>query len=664
MLREGNERSPAAHPLPHVAVSNQSIAIDQPNYRADIDGLRAVAVMAVVLFHILPKLCPGGFIGVDIFFVISGYLISRLICENLEHGTFTLKEFYLRRVRRIFPALAVMLAAVLATGSIVLLNDEYRQLGKHIAAGSGFVANVALWRESGYFDNSGATKPLLHLWSLGVEEQFYIVWPLTLLIAWWRGWNLLWITLTVAAISFGLNIAAVQNHPSATFYLPATRLWELMLGAVLAIATLRHQLEAIGPARNMVAIVGVGLIGVGLATISDRDLYPGWWALLPTLGTALLIAAGERAAINRSILSNRLLVGIGLISYPLYLWHWPLVSFARIIEGEPPAPAMAAILILSSITLAWLTYRYVERPIREAPRIGRVAVALGASLLFVGLAGYTAFLLSSLSLRPLSEASAQFVGPLWKYTKNDVCLRRYPFKEADSYGWWFCMQNRDADPTVALIGDSYANALYPGFAHNDTLKTQTILSIGDCYTTKAIYDGIPEDSPCFGQRGLDQQRLINNIVLADHSLKYVVLRNADDPSGEYVDELLPTIDFFEKHGATVIVFIPQLKLPYDVKSCVPRLFGYTAHRCEVGVDERAKVDGLLKPQFDRLKRSRPGVLVFDQNELFCDGAKCSMMHDGIPLLRDEFGHLSEYGSTLLTALFVRWAEANAPGLLR
>jgi peptidoglycan/LPS O-acetylase OafA/YrhL len=355
---------------------HQSQKLQRPDYRADIDGLRAIAVVAVVLFHALPQLCPGGFIGVDIFFVISGYLISRLIYENLERGSFTLGGFYLRRIRRIFPALVVMLAAVLATGTIALLNDEFQQLGKHIAAASGFVTNVVLWRESGYFDNSGATKPLLHLWSLGVEEQFYIVWPLLLAIAWWRGWNLLWIALAAVGISFGLNVAVVHNHPTATFYLPMTRFWELMLGAALAFATLRKQLKPLAPAGNTMAIVGASLIGAGLITVNDGDFYPGCWALLPTSGTTLLIAAGERAAINRWILSNRLLVGIGLISYPLYLWHWPLFSFARIIEGEAPAPPTAAILILVSAALAWLTYRCVEVPTRQAPRISRTAVVL------------------------------------------------------------------------------------------------------------------------------------------------------------------------------------------------------------------------------------------------------------------------------------------------
>jgi hypothetical protein len=223
------------------------------------------------------------------------------------------------------------------------------------------------------------------------------------------------------------------------------------------------------------------------------------------------------------------------------------------------------------------------------------------------------------------------------------------------------MQNRDADPTVLLLGDSYANALYPGFAHNDALKAQTILSIGDCGPRD--YEALPASNPCFGHRWFDQQQLTNSIVAADRSLKYVIMRSSAKPSGIYIADILTDIDFVEHYGATTIVFTPQLELPYDIKSCVPRLFGYAAHRCEVDVGERAKLDRSFKPLLDRLKSRHLEVLVFDQNELFCDGTKCSMVRDGIPLLRDEHGHLSEYGSKLLGRLFVRWAATNAPGLL-
>lgn len=208
--------------------------LSHPKYRPDIDGLRAIAVLAVVAFHAFPNWIKGGFIGVDIFFVISGYLISTIIFESLDKGTFSFSEFYARRITRIFPALLLVLVACLTFGWFVLLADEYKQLGKHTAGGAGFVSNFLLWNEAGYFDNSAETKPLLHLWSLGIEEQFYILWPLLLWFFWKRNFNLFIITIAVAIASFILNIEGVKHDMVATFYSPQSRFWELLSGSLLA----------------------------------------------------------------------------------------------------------------------------------------------------------------------------------------------------------------------------------------------------------------------------------------------------------------------------------------------------------------------------------------------------------------------------------------------
>jgi peptidoglycan/LPS O-acetylase OafA/YrhL len=212
--------------------------LSHPKYRPDIDGLRAIAVLSVVAFHAFPNLVKGGLIGVDVFFVISGYIISTIIFENLDRGTFSLAEFYARRIRRIFPALLLVLVASYAFGWFALLADEYKQLGKHIAAGAGFVSNIVLWNEAGYFDNSAETKPLLHLWSLGIEEQFYIVWPLLLWLTWKQKFNLLTITIPLAAASFYLSVKGIGKDEVANFYSPQTRFWELLSGSLLAWMTL------------------------------------------------------------------------------------------------------------------------------------------------------------------------------------------------------------------------------------------------------------------------------------------------------------------------------------------------------------------------------------------------------------------------------------------
>ena len=329
-------------------------------YRPDIDGLRAIAVLSVVLFHGFPQTFRGGFIGVDVFFVLSGYLISRIIFEQLNQGTFNFLDFYARRIKRIFPALVIVLAAAYIAGWFTLLADEYGQLGAHIAAGAGFISNFVLWRESGYFDHSAHTKPLLHLWSLGIEEQFYIVWPLLLWLASKFRLSLFLLTVIVAALSFYLNITQIQNDVVAAFYSPQTRIWELLLGSILAwysfnkkdglVAVVMFleqkcrrpeavvdQVRLRACMKNVLSCLGFTLLIYSLIRF-NRDLqFPGKWAAIPVLGTALILAAGPLAWLNEKILSNKILVWFGLISYPLYLWHWPLLSFAWIVEAGPPS---------------------------------------------------------------------------------------------------------------------------------------------------------------------------------------------------------------------------------------------------------------------------------------------------------------------------------------
>ena len=337
-------------------------------YRPDIDGLRAIAVLAVVSFHTFPNLMKGGFIGVDVFFVISGYLISTIILEDLDKNAFNFLNFYARRIRRIFPTLILVLISCFAFGWFVLLPSEFEQLGKHIASSATFVSNLILWKESGYFDTPSDIKPLLHLWSLGIEEQFYIVWPLLLWITYKKRFNLLSIGLLVALISFYLNIYKVKTDIVAAFYLPQTRFWELMIGSLLAWGTLYNPVFSTKPifhderendSKTLVSIISVFallLLIFGFCYIDKNIGFPGKWALIPVFSTFLLIYVGSKAWVNSIILSNKVVVWFGLISFPLYLWHWPLLSFARILEDEVPTCNIRIAAILLSITLAWLTY--------------------------------------------------------------------------------------------------------------------------------------------------------------------------------------------------------------------------------------------------------------------------------------------------------------------
>ena len=340
-------------------------------YRSDIDGLRAIAVLSVVIFHAFPAVLPGGFVGVDIFFVISGYLISGIIIDGTAAGGFSVLGFYRRRINRLFPSLVVVLSACLAAGAAFFLSDEFIQLGKHTVYGAAFSQNIALWQESDYFDLSAIKKPLLHLWTLAIEEQFYIVYPLLLLaLVRWTHRPLLGIILLGLA-SFIVNVAFIAEHPIAIFYCSGSRAWELLAGGVLACLQRAPRAVAFSDAwssgwvGNAVSCTGLALIGIAVLCLSPGLTYPGWWGALPVVGTVLMIAAGPGAFLNTRLLSRRVMVGIGVISYPLYLWHWPLLSFRAILEPDADSAIIRAILVLASVVLAILSYRLVECPLRR-----------------------------------------------------------------------------------------------------------------------------------------------------------------------------------------------------------------------------------------------------------------------------------------------------------
>ncbi|CAJ4801432.1 putative O-antigen acetylase [Burkholderia pseudomallei] len=370
----------------HSAPSSDSTA---PPYRRDIDGLRALAVLAVVGYHAFPELVPGGFVGVDVFFVISGYLITAIIQSGLDCDAFSLTGFYRRRVRRIFPALLLVLAFCLLAGHQLLLPDEFKRLGAQVLAGAGFASNLLLWSESGYFDTASELKPLLHLWSLGIEEQFYILWPLLLLLAQRTGG---WGRATagaIAAASMALCLWLSHTNLTAAFYSPFSRAWELALGSLLAFPATQRWLADLPTARARVRQMAIpnwivlgGVLSIGLAiTCLNRDLdYPGAATLLPTLGTAVLLAAGPRNWFHARVLSQPILVGIGLISYPLYLWHWPLLVFQRIVQPGPVAPSQRLAVVAAAFALAWATYRLVENPLRRGLRFKARPLATALAL--------------------------------------------------------------------------------------------------------------------------------------------------------------------------------------------------------------------------------------------------------------------------------------------
>lgn len=652
--------------------------LSHPKYRPDIDGLRAIAVIAVVLFHAFPRKIGGGFVGVDIFFVISGFLISSIIIGNLERGSFKFGEFYSRRINRIFPALLLVLFASWASGWFILFEDEYISLGKHVAGGAAFISNFVLLQESGYFDSSADFKILLHLWSLGIEEQFYLIWPIILWAAWKCKLNTLLVIIIAASLSFWMNIKNISIDVSSTFYSPQTRFWELLVGAFLAYV-LSHK-ETLFPnwpsasnrvIRNAQSVVGVSFLVTAFSITRSTDAFPGWWALLPTIGTALVIAAGPFAWINRVVLSSRLVVWFGLISFPLYLWHWPLLTYARIIDGGIPPTKVRVWLVILAVLLAWLTYRFVERPFRTGPRSMVKTTVLSGLMIVIAAAGYASYQkyisLSERGMTKLSEeVSAQFVGWNWQYMKNDSCLKKYATPETKDYSWWFCMENNNAKPTLMLIGTSFANHLFPGLAHNQKTQHYSILNIGACDP------GLPETSPtgtipvihpCSGERPLHQKKQIKSIIESAGSVRYAIIAGLEKkPDLEYTQRLNDYLSMLEKNNVIPILFTPHVEPKKDTKSCFTRPFKKHPESCIISAKERDEITKDFKIVIEQVTKAHPDVKFFDPNDVICNSQTCSFIKNGMPMFRDEV-HFSEYGSEIVIQRFVEWAELNAPGIL-
>jgi len=666
--------------------------LSHPKYRRDIDGLRAVAVLSVVAFHAFPEWIKGGFIGVDVFFVISGYLISTIIYENLDRGTFSFTEFYLRRVKRIFPALLLVLVSCYAFGWFSLLGDEYMQLGKHIAGGAGFVSNLVLWSESGYFDNAADTKPLLHLWSLGVEEQFYIFWPLLLWFSYRVRLDLLSIGILVALLSFGLNLHQVKVDAIADFYSPQTRFWELMLGSILAWVTLyKPNFTAANAPRlerwsSTMSVVAALLLAFGFWHIDKRLGFPGKWALVPVLSAVLLIFAGPGAWVNRVILSNRIAVWIGLISFPLYLWHWPLLTYARILHSKVPAAPVRGAIVLVSIVLAWLTYRLVERPVRLGRRrAGFKVAALVALMPVVGVVGYDTFVRYGLAFREVVKINTSIA------TGNDggpgvELVHDCGLSETDKALFFGCFKDPRGPVKYALLGDSKAGALWPGVVRTSSAAGRWLL-IGDNGPGGGSVP-ILSDNRIFNPYRTVATSMVNAAV-ANPDIRVVVIatsaRAMFSLEHDYTIEDLPTSNNRDAVAAglrntvekivrarkkvVLVVDNPTLAHPEDCLGritsipVVNKLFVAENENCRISLDRQLQLSQKYRSVLEDVRAVfTDDVALFETAKYLCDDVTgyCGMRKDG-RFLYGHTDHISDYAAGLIGKDLNAFLDANRSG---
>lgn len=598
-------------------------------YRREIDGLRAVAVVPVILFHAGVGAFAGGFVGVDVFFVISGYLITTLILAERAAGRFSLADFYERRARRILPALCVVLAACVGLAWLYLLPAEMKAFGQGTAAAAAFVANVFFFvKRDDYFGMQSDGNPLLHLWSLSVEEQYYLLFPIFLLLAWKLGRTRLALLLgVVAAASLAAAQWASAHAPTAAFFLLPTRAWELLIGALVAFGMAgREEMPCNRRAAEALAAAGLALTAWAVFAFDESVPFPSAYTLVPTLGAALIIAfATPQTRVGR-LLGNRLAVGIGLISYSAYLWHQPLFAFNRALgEGVPSRMSFLALALLA-LLLAWLTWRFVEQPFRARQRIGRrtvVAASVAATAAFVafGVAGH---LNSGYPARnPL------FARLVANFGLAPGCNGNHAITAA-------CATTRE--PEIAVWGNSYAMHLVAGLVAAWPDKGLVQLTQDSCATNPEFALQRPGKLDCreFNRRALAT-------ILASPSIRRVIVSSRFDDLAD-VRNVAPfeqAVRRLAAAGKRVTIVGPTPANGVDFGKCLVR-HGGDFPACDFA---RRSIDRRHGEVVARLAgiAARSGAAFIDLTDAICDAAVCRVSVAGTPIYRDG-GHLSREGS--------------------
>ena len=676
-------------------------------YRPDIDGLRAIAVLSVVFFHASKNFLRGGFVGVDIFFVISGYLITRILINHFYSSNYPLQtiiSFYIKRIRRIFPILIFVLLFSAFFGCIVLTQNEFKLLGKHIASGAFYISNLVLWSENGYFDTASDFKPLLHLWSLAVEEQFYILWPFLILVFSIYECRLNTSILIFSVVSFILNIILIHYYEIGAFYCPITRFWELSLGGLVAGINIYNKelkndfISWLGKflkkyiffkniynetqiGKNFISCLGLLLIIYAIVSYRSNLNFPGFWALIPTFGTCLIILAGNNAFINRNILSCKLLVFIGIISYPLYLWHWPLLSFARIIYGEIPPRFLRYSIIFCAILLSILSYKIIETPLRRGGHGICKTFFLLFCMLTIGILRYKIYCQKLLML-----SNQNVVGVIQDLDSNqDVynkllndgkrCKKFFPkwgdSRELSPRFNSQCMFSNDVlQLNTAIIGDSHAGALYYGFRfiNNSNVAVFPVAN-------QAPFIDVKTKPDMWGNNDFHWS-LINdayNFVINHKNIKNIILVHSEAPSYEEIadiknikskdntlnlsNSLKRSLELLKKFHKNVIILLDNPHLDFE-----------PYNKCKMRPIMRflksESVDSLCLDTFERKKyenknfhiwyrsivfsisQNYDNVFVYNAMDSLCGKKFCKMIEEDQPLYLDN-NHLNYKGAGMV-----------------
>ena len=642
--------------------------ISRFSYRPEINGLRAIAVLAVVFFH-AGFGCPGGYVGVDVFFVISGFLISSLIWKDLENGSFTLAGFWERRFRRIGPALIAVVLAVLVAGYLVMLPEDLRSLGKAAASQSLFLANIHYWMNTGYFVGTAEEKPLLHTWSLAVEEQFYMIAPLAL----WAIYRSKALSsrrsiLTILGGGFFASLAmselCLTRFPGATFYLLPTRAWELILGAIAAFLPFQRRLLQTRWLMELIQLSGLALILASVFLYTAKTRFPGLSALPPTIGTAMLLWVNPGGSYKGSVAKILVwppMVFVGLISYSLYLWHWPILAFSKYLALAPLSYMSRCAMLIAGLGCAILSWKYIEAPFRErkiaaSSRPMWVFTAAGLASIFAlgilcwGMQG----LPGRFSPQMLAYAAARSdIGYIGELTVEDIRQDRVP--EIGTSG-------PSTPPSVLVWGDSHAMAALP--AIDQFLKEKGLSGRAITHSSTAPVLGWYFRSEFSGRSGLDKGSLaFAEAVISyvhDHHISQVVLNGCwiwyleqDDNPEPFHAALLNTVRRLDSVGARPWV---MLDVPFHSFN-IPKVLSLSAagHHFAMQNSARPNSRNEIGNVFPNLLKEieLAGGNTLDPKPSFLNesGDRYIFEKDNILLYRDS-NHLTSKGSKLILLPFL------------
>ncbi|MEN8722909.1 MAG: acyltransferase family protein [Alphaproteobacteria bacterium] len=628
-------------------------------YRAEIDGLRAVAVFSVILCHAGWSSFSGGFIGVDVFFVISGYLITTIITNEISDGRFSLIMFYERRVRRILPALFFMIAGTSVAAWIWLLPADMIDFGQSLMAVATFSSNILFWSEDGYFNTASEFKPLLHTWSLAVEEQYYVLFPIGLMLFWRFGRKSFFVLLVLVFIT-SLAIAhwGAIHKPSANFYLLPTRIWELMAGALCSL-----YLSQSAPPRNiltnLLGLVGIAMIGVATVSFDDRTLNPSLYTLLPIMGTVFLILFAWNGSLAGRLLGSKPMVWGGLLSYSAYLWHQPLFVFARFRLTDDQLPLAFAILSLVTFGLAWVSYYFVERPFRNRKSsFSRTTVFILSGIGTAAIIGFGYYLYTSHGApRRFEDTRLQSAidtiqqSPMTKNCHSYEKPRYIAPQKSCSYG--------GKNTKWAMFGDSHGIAL--SYAMSVKLKASgegiRHLTFSNCGPSKDITEDCRRWLDAATRYLINSQEIKNVVVsyrIAEHLYGrhegiYPTLPNnfSDKERQEKWAKLLSMLTTLSDAGKQVY-FVVQAP---EVNTHISRLLSHIKNNGLAISVSRKWWDARIRFVTDRLETLPSSIIVINPTEQFCDTQNCYAVNNYVSLYVDD-DHVSVEGAKIIASMIL------------